>query len=189
MKPFEFVLVIISVIIGLVLTEFAIGISYMIQYYRTAIYYWPHIAFLGFGFIGCLNYWGSLYRLRNLSTWTVPQMGMIFTTGLFFCISSQIITPDENNFDHNYKRYFHENANVLYSLLICLVTSLMIETYLIKKVRRLKWYLVMSINISLALSGMVIDNENYKGALAVILLIVQIYNMYSTRVIIDENVA
>lgn len=187
MKPFEFVLVIISVIIGLVLTEFAIGISYMIQHYRTAVYYGPHMAYCGLGFIGCLNYWGTLYRLRNLPTWTIPQMGIIFITGLFFCISSQIIMPDENNFDHDYKRYFNENAPVLYSIMVCLVISLIIESYLIKKIRNLKWYIVMTLNISLGLSGVFIDSDSYRGSLAILLLVLQLYNMYSTRVVIDEK--
>ncbi len=188
MKPFEFVLVIISVIVGLVLTEFAIGVSYMVQHYRTATYYWPHNAFLVLGFIACLNYWAALYRLRTVPSWSVPQFGIIVITGLFFSILSQIITPDQDNFDYDYKRYFHENADVLYALLICLVISLVLETYLLKiKARNREWFITMSINISLALSGLIFANETYQGLVAIILLCGQIYTMYSNRIIVKED--
>src|SRR5690349_244373 len=107
MKPFEFVLIIVSVIIGLALTEFALGMTYMIKVSKTAHLYWPHLIVCFLGFITCLNYWGTVYKLRKVSKWTIPNIGIVFISGMIFYAMTHINFPDPNNFDQNYERHFN----------------------------------------------------------------------------------
>lgn len=189
MKPFEFVLVIVSVIVGLGLTEFAIGMADLIQSYQTAIFYWPFAALIGLGFIGCLNYWGTVYKLRHVTSWSIPNIGVVFMSGMIFFIITSITFPNPNTFDQNYERHFNANIRIIFALLFLLVVFYMLESFLIRKVRKLKKYAIGIAFVLVILSGVVINNKTYQAALTVVLLIMQIYYMAFTKVTIDDKEA
>jgi hypothetical protein len=187
MKPFEFVLIIISVIVGLALTEFAIGVAFMIQHYRTAHFYWPHLVMAAFGIISCLNYWATLYRLRKVESWTVAQIGLVFATGLIFFITTKIYFPDPNTFDLDYEAYFHANVKIIFVLMICFLVVWALEAFKIRKVRQIKKYAIMLVFILMSLSGVLIDNHLYIGILGSVMLFMQVVYMYNVRTLIAEQ--
>lgn len=186
MKPFEFVLIIVSVIIGLALTEFALGVADMIKMHRTANYYWAHMVLGVYGFMSCLNYWGSVYRLKRLKAWTVPQMGIVFLTGMFFYAMTHLVFPSSQNFDYDYKRYFHENIAVIFILMIGFVVFFILESLLVRRSRKFRSYLVGLGFIATIATGLIIANETYRAVLTAILGLMQVYNMYANRVIIYD---
>lgn len=187
MKPFEYVLVIISVIIGLSLTEFAFGISYMIQNFRTAVYYAPYFAGLIFNFLVILHYWITLYSSREKNHWTVPQIGIVFIQALCYYVLTQIAVPDPTNFNQNYKEYFDTNAAALYAVGVLVCISLLAESCILRRTRPLKWYIITGILFTLTLSGLLVDNTTFRGLLMmVIILPAQIYNMYVMKVVVKE---
>jgi hypothetical protein len=188
MKPFEFVLIIVSVVIGLALTEFALGVAEMIKMYRTAHYYWAHFVMCIYGFMSCLNYWGTVYRLRHIKRWTVSQMGIVFITGMIFFAMTHIVLPNTEHFDQNYERYFHENMTVIFILMISFVIFFMLESWMIRKLRKPKSYLVGIGFIAAISSGVIINNESYRAVLTAVLMLLQAYNMYANKVVINETV-
>ena len=187
MKPFEFVLIIVSVIIGLALTEFALGVAEMIKMHRTAHYYWAHFVLCIYGFMSCLNYWGTVYRLRHIKRWTVWQMGIVFLTGMIFFSMAHIAIPSTDNFDQDYERYFHENVAVTFILMIGFVIFFMLESWMIRKSRKPKSYLVGLGFIAVISTGVMINNETYRAVLTVVLMLLQAYNMYANKVVMDET--
>jgi hypothetical protein len=187
MKPFEFVLVIISVIVGLALTEFAIGVSYMIQNFRTAHFYWPHITVMLFGLVSCLNYWGTVYKLRKIDAWSIMHIGLVFLSGLIFFIMTKLYFPDPDKFDLDYERYFKDNIKITFALMICFVISFMLEAIVIRKVRQLRKFTIMIVFILAISSGLLIDNHLYVGILTVILLLMQIAYMVRTKTLIADR--
>lgn len=187
MKPFEFVLIIISVIIGLALTEFAIGVSFMIQNYEAAHFYWPHFVLMLTGLIGCLNYWATVYKLRKVQIWSVVEIGIVFLTGLIYFVLTKIYFPTSDRFDLDYEKYFHDNYKKIFILMVCFVMSYSFEALLIRKVRQLKKFTVQIAFIIILLSGIIADNKLYTSVLAVLLFLLQFFYMYKTRIIVTES--
>jgi len=188
MKPFEFVLVIISVIVGLALTEFAIGLSHMIKNYQSAHFYWPHIVLMLCGLISCLNYWGTVYKLRKVETWTLTYIGLVFLSGLIFFLMAKVYFPDPEGFDLDYERYFNDHVGIIFTLMICFVISFILETVIIRKIRKIKKFIMMIVIILVILSGIIIRNETYVGVLTVvILLLTTIYYSRAASLTADKE--
>lgn len=187
MKPFEFILIIISVIVGLALTEFAIAVAFMIQNYQKIHFYWPHLVFGAFGLISILNYWATVYRLKKVERWTVAQFGLLFATGLIFFIITKIHFPGRDAFNLDYETYFHENIRTILILVICFLLVWMLEAFAIRKVRKINRYTVMLIFILMCLSGVFIDNPLYIGILGSVMLAMQILYMHRIGAKIEER--
>ena len=187
MKPFEFVLIILSLIIGLSLTEAAIGISYMIQNYRTANFYLPFAIMAITGFLYILYYYSTLFKLKKVTTWSVPQLGLIFTTGLIFFVLTQIYFPDQSDFDKDYEKYFNENFTVVLMLMLCFTLSYMMELFIVRKVRNPKVYLAVIVASVSITSGIIIDSENYRFVLTIFLFMLQLYNIYWSNLTIRDS--
>lgn len=171
MKPFEFVLVIISVIVGLALTEFAIGVSYMIRNYQTAHFYWPHIVLMLCGLISCLNYWGTVYKLRRVEIWSLTYIGIVFLSGLIFFLMTKIYFPDPEGFDLDYEKYFNEHVTIIFILMDCFVVSFILEIVIIRKVRQFKKFVMMIVIMLVILSGVIIRDKTYVSMLTVVILL------------------
>jgi len=187
MKPFEFALVIVSVIIGLALTEFAIGVADMIKIYKTAHIYWAHILLSCLGFVTCLNYWATLYKLKNVDRWTTLNLVIVVVGGLLFFIMARVMFPDLDSFDNDYRRHFHENIGVLLILNVLFIVFIMLEAFLIRGVRRFQSYLNGIVFISLLLSAILINNEAYTEVLTVIYFAMYIYFMVTSKVAIFDR--
>jgi len=186
MKPFEYVLVIISVIIGLSLTELAIGISNLIQFHRTAVYYAPYFAALLFVFLSIIAYWSTLYSSRNRNSWTVPQIGVIFLLTMCYYVLAQIGVPDPSAFNQNYKEYFTENFTALYLVGGFLGICLILETYILKRVRSRMWYVSIGVLMLSSLGGVFIDNEIFRYYLPFVSLSGTIVHMYILKTVVKE---
>lgn len=189
MKAFEFVLIILSLIIGLSLTEAAIGISYMIQNYKTANFYLPFAVMAVTGFLYILYYYSTLFKLKKVTTWSVPNLGLIFTTGLIFFVLTQIYFPDQSEFDQDYEKYFNENFTVVLALMLCFTVSYMLELFIVRKVRNPKVYFAVIIaSLSIA-SGIMFDNDTYRFILSIFLFALQIYNIYWSKLTINDSLS
>lgn len=187
MKPFEFVLVIISVIVGLALTEFAIGVSHMIINYEAANFYWPYIVLMLCGLMSCLNYWATVYKLRRVQTWTVSYIGIVFLSGLIFFIMTKIYFPDPDKFDQDYERYFNEHVRTIFVLMICFVISFILEAMVIRKVRGFKKFAMMIAFIAVILSGVIIRNSVYVSMLTIVILVMQTIYYSRTGTLVGDK--
>jgi hypothetical protein len=187
MKPFEFVLVIISLIIGLAFTEFANSVAFMIKNYRISIFSLPYFSFLTTGLLGGLNYWATLYMHRKVTAWTNLSMGLLFLSALTYYAVARVFLPDPVSFSHNYIEYYHEVIARSLTMVICFVISLTIESYALKKGRPLKWYMMMLAFVLVATSGMLVDDRMYREILSYIILALQVFNLAINRVVISER--
>ena len=188
MKPFEFVLVIISIVIGLAFTEFANTVALMIKNYRITIFSLPYLLMMTGGILGGLNYWASVYMHRKITEWNSLSMGLLFLTALTYYANARVFFPDLPSFNHNYIEFYHEVIGPTLTLIIFWIISIVVEAYILKKGRPVRWYITMFLFVLLALSGVIIDNRTYRDVLSFIILAFQILNLIINRVMISDRV-
>lgn len=187
MKPFEFVLVIISIIIGLAFAEFANEVAYMIKNYKTSVFSLPYLLIMITGVIGGLNYWSTIYMTRKLMVWDNLKIGLMFLSSLTYYIIARVYLPDSNSFNGNYAEFYHEVIGISLFMMICWIISIMFESYFFKKDRPLKWYIVMSVFVLLIASGVFITNRVYREVLSFILFGLQAINLVVNKVVIKDD--
>lgn len=189
MKPFEFVIVIISIIIGLAFTEFANAVVFMIKNHKTSVFSLPYFLVMLVGCAGGLNYWASIYMTRNVQFWGIQKVGLMFLTSLSYYVIIGIFLPDPNSFNGDYKQFYHE---VIGSSLIAMISWLILiiaESYFLKKEREKPkvWFIIMILFILLMLSGVLVDDRTYREILAYIIFALQFFNLVVSKLVIGDK--
>ncbi len=115
MSPFEFVTVLISIILGLGITQIMSGIADLIHQWERVRLYWPHFLWIILVFILHVQEWWLLYQLKDIEVWRLPMFlfQVLYPIALF--ILARILFPmasDEHAADmrtfylHNYRKPF-----------------------------------------------------------------------------------
>lgn len=118
MSPFEYVSVLISIILGLGITQIVTGVADIIQNWRSTKLYLPHALWIVFVFFLHIQEWWVLYEMRTITTWKLPVFlfTILYPIGLFILARLLFLTPltvkattetDLKSFYFsNFKRYF-----------------------------------------------------------------------------------
>lgn len=115
MSPFEFVTVLISIILGLGITQIMSGVADLIHQWEKVKLYWPHVLWVGLIFILHVQEWWLTYELRTMIVWRLPffLFEVLYPISLF--IMARILFPsagDENSanlkdfYFRNYRKFF-----------------------------------------------------------------------------------
>lgn len=127
MTPFEYVSVLISIILGLGITQIVSGLADIIQHWSRVRLYWPHLLWIVFTFFLHIQEWWVLYELRTITTWELPifLFTILYPINLF--ILARILFPSNLSDSHiDFKQYYHSNARKFFTwALILSLLSLM----------------------------------------------------------------
>lgn len=107
MTSFEFVSVLLSIVISLAFTHLLTGIATLI---RTRPRRFPllYVGWLGLMLFGCIDYWLSLWQLRSLDTWSLAfiLVWLLFATMIY--LQAWLLVPEgehasgDNSIDDNF---------------------------------------------------------------------------------------
>lgn len=115
MSPFEFVTVLISIILGLGITQIMSGLADLIHQWKDVRLYWPHLLWVVLIFILQVQDWWLLYQLKEITSWRLPVflLQVLYPISLF--ILARILfpmSPDAKSTDmrmyylENYRKFF-----------------------------------------------------------------------------------
>jgi hypothetical protein len=79
MTAFEYVIVLISIILGLGITQIMTGLADLVHQWDKVKFYWPHLIWMVLVFVLHIQDWWDTYNLREFEPWRLP-------TFLFFSL-------------------------------------------------------------------------------------------------------
>lgn len=115
MTPFEYIAVIVSIILGLGIAQIVTGLAHFIHGSNQVKIYWPHLLWIFMVFFLHVQEWWLFYEYKNFTEWKllIFLFVILYPIGLF--IQSRILFPFDN-FDEvtdlkefyfkNYRTYF-----------------------------------------------------------------------------------
>jgi hypothetical protein len=115
MTPFEYVSVLISIVLGLGITQIVTGIADLIQRWKKVTLYWPHLVWVGLAFFLHLQEWWVLFELRNVPEWRLPTFFLTLLYPINLFILARVLFPSEHSdaspdlrafYFSNYRKFF-----------------------------------------------------------------------------------
>jgi len=96
MDEFSYLSVLISVILGLAVTQILKGFrGILLSRARVRIrIYWPVIAWAAFLLLICSQNWWSMFGMRNRHDWTFLQFTMVLLNTVFIYMMTALVFPD-----------------------------------------------------------------------------------------------
>jgi hypothetical protein len=70
MQMFEYVIILISIVIGLALTHLMQGLAGLIQNARRERLWWVHLVWVAYMFLSIVFWWWWEFQLQHIKTWS-----------------------------------------------------------------------------------------------------------------------
>ncbi len=132
MTPFEYVSVLISIILGLGITQIVTGIADVIQNWRHSRLYLPHTLWVLFVFFLHVQEWWVLYEMRTLTEWKLPifLFAILYPIGLF--VLARLLFPSSALHQPVlFKEFYYANYLKFFSTAVILIALSILDNVLI----------------------------------------------------------
>ena len=106
MGLFEFIMVIMSIIIGLGIAELLSGLARTLQHRASVHIYWVHLLLTSVVFLALIQQFWEAWSLRDVSGWTIG--GLLHFLGAPICLylCAKLLFPDETGAVDFEKHYY-----------------------------------------------------------------------------------
>jgi hypothetical protein len=179
MSPFEYVTVLISIILGLGITQIVTGVADLIHQWERVKVYWPHLLWIILVFILHIQEWWATYEFRQFSSWRLPTFLFVILYPINLFILARILFPfgfTEGLID--LRRFYYENFRKFFLWASILPVLAFLNEVLIVNSPVAEQLPKMAIPVVL-LTMAIRDNKNEKihGALSVLLLLLMVISL------------
>ncbi len=117
MNEFGYLSVLITIILGLGITQLIAGFGRLIVFHQKVRLYWPTVAWIGLLLIFHILTWWTMFILRNSSGWNFLAFLVVLLQPIVLCLLSALILPDFAS-RTDLKTNYYENAGWFFSLLV-----------------------------------------------------------------------
>ena len=94
MDEFTYLSVLISVILGLAVTQILKGFRAILLSRVRIRMYWPVLAWAGLLLLVCAQHWWAMFGMRHRHDWTFEQFGIVLLNVVFIYMVAGLVFPD-----------------------------------------------------------------------------------------------
>lgn len=125
MSPFEYVSVLISIILGLGITLVLTGLAEMIKRWKTITHFWPYLIWIVLVFVLHLQEWWICYDLKSVPSWSLPAFLFVISYPILLFIMANLLFPTNWSGNLNLKEfYFNSNTKFFVCAILLIVISI-----------------------------------------------------------------
>jgi hypothetical protein len=118
MQMFEYIIVLISIVIGLALTHLMQGIAGLIQHPGRTRIWWVHLVWVAYMAVSTIFWWWWQFNLQKVVTWTFWIYFFVLCYAFLIYIICVLLFPDDLEEYDNFKDYFLARRRWFFGLLI-----------------------------------------------------------------------
>jgi hypothetical protein len=176
MSPFEYLSVLISIILALGMTRVLAGVGEMLQARSRRRLYWVHTLWIVNLFLYLVIAWWIFYRWRNQQPWTIFLFLFVLISPTILFLASLLLFPSESALDEfiDYKKHFYANHRAFF-LIFCLFTPVDCVDSLLKGIPHFlelgpEYYVSNTIYFAGLVTAAITRNERYHQFFALFFL-------------------
>lgn len=111
LSPFEYVTVLISIILGLGIAQIVTGLADIIHQWKQIKLYLPHVMWMLIIFFLHIQEWWNIYDLRMYEVWRLPTFLFVSLYPINLFILARLLFPLHNHEETilNYKEFYFSN--------------------------------------------------------------------------------
>ncbi|MCX8490804.1 MAG: hypothetical protein ORN54_07020 [Cyclobacteriaceae bacterium] len=132
-SAFEYVTVLISIILGLGITQILTAIADLIHQSKRVKIYWPHLLWVLIVLILHVQEWWVTYDLKNYAPWRLPTFLFIMVYPIILFVLARLLFPfGIQNGIIDLKVFYHENHRKIFLFSIGLGLLAILDSLLIR---------------------------------------------------------
>ncbi len=130
MNPFEYVVLLTSIVLALGITRVLGGFGAMLGHRRKHSLYWVHLVWLLNVFLWLLLNWWILFRWHQQETWTFFLFAFVLLSPIVAFLLSVLLVPEPISEGLDFKQHFYANQRAFFALAALLPPIDMTDTLL-----------------------------------------------------------
>ncbi len=137
MTPFEYVIVLISIIIGLGITTILTGLAELIKHRPSVSIYPPYMIWIFLVFVMHVHEWWESYSLRSIEEWRLPMFLFVILYPIGLYILAHLLFPSEirnglSTRDFYLRIYPRIFVSVMVLIVLSVIHNVVISNYALK---------------------------------------------------------
>ncbi len=183
-SPFEYVSILISIILGLGITQILSSFSDLLYNYKKVKLYTPHTIWICFVMFLHIQDWFIIYQLKSKMIWNLPELLFILLYPIILYVVAKMLIPsneDPERFDM--KGYYLSHFRIVFILIgITILLSIVFNIFFLNMGVFQQIPLILFFAVTSFLSLKRIENELIHKMLAFVLIVAVVFS-----VILEEN--
>jgi hypothetical protein len=128
MDEFGYLSVLLSIILGLAVTQILQGFRGLLLSRARVQFYWPVIAWAFLLLLACFQSWWAMFGLRSRHDWTFPAFAVVLLQIIFLYMSTGLIFPDlVGDTAVDLKKNFYAHRGWFFSLFVGMLGASLIK--------------------------------------------------------------
>ncbi len=109
MTPFEYVIVLISIILGLGITTILTGVAEMIKHTKLKHLYPPYVIWILLVFVIHIQEWWVSYELKSVQVWTLHMFLFVLLYPIILYVLAHLLFPSGVSREFTAKEFYFQN--------------------------------------------------------------------------------
>lgn len=118
MQMFEYVIILISIVIGLALTHLMQGLAGLIQNPGRERMWWVHLVWVAYMFLSIVFWWWWEFQLQHIKTWSFALYLFVVFYAFYLYLICAVLFPRDLDGYEGYREYFLALRGWFFGLLI-----------------------------------------------------------------------
>jgi hypothetical protein len=131
---FEYVSILISIILGLGITQILSSFSDLLYKHERVRFYWPHIIWIFFILFLHVQDWFVTYNLKNITVWYIPQLMFVLLYPIFLFMCAKMLLPTNDSQETaDMKQFYMSQFPIIFLLIgLTIFLSVIYNIFLLK---------------------------------------------------------
>ncbi|MDX6696041.1 MAG: hypothetical protein QOF02_3644 [Blastocatellia bacterium] len=170
MDAFSYISVIISVVIGLGLSQLLTGAAELVKARRRVSFYWVHLLWVALTFVAHIFLWWTMWNLRLVRDWNFFSfLRLLLAPVLLYVAAAFLIPKVEPGVSIDLREYFYENHAAFFSVTAAFTALLGIENWMLRgRLSPAPVTVVFAVWFVLLCVSAVVKNARYHAAIGLL---------------------
>ncbi|MBC7935174.1 MAG: hypothetical protein H7Y86_07430 [Rhizobacter sp.] len=184
-SAFEYVSILVSIILGLGITQILSSFSDLLYHYKEIKFYWPHTLWILFILFLNIQDWFITYQLKDKLEWSLPELFFILLYPITLFIAAKMLLPaNESDKGTDMKLYYRSHYPVIFFIIaVAVFISILFNVFLLEKSWLQQLLLLVFFSLIMYISIRKVENELLHKWMAVLLGATSVLS-----VILEKNV-
>lgn len=184
-SPFEYVSILISIILGLGITQILSSFSDLLYHHKKIKFYLPHSIWIAFVLFLHIQDWFITYELRGKTSWKLPELLFVLLYPITLFTAAKMLLPTNDEEERlNMKVFYYSQFPIIFLLIgISILLSVLFNVFFLNGNILEQLPLLLFLGLTMYFSIKKIQNEIIHKIFAFVIFVAVILSVF-----LEQNV-
>jgi hypothetical protein len=127
MNPFDYISVVLAVVVGLALSHILIGMVQLLQRRGRVTFYWIHSTWIALTFVGIVFLWWSIWNFRNITSWNFFSFLLLLLQPVMLFLAAAFLVPREGQSDADMQTFYFSSRRGIFGSFAALLALIIAQ--------------------------------------------------------------